>query len=55
MGFLELEKQILWHSVLRNIRNGELGKIKRVRSQSIIDKDAKKSALSLHCIIREKD
>ena len=42
MGFLKLEKQILWHLVLKNIRISELGKIKRVRSQSIMDKDAEK-------------
>ena len=27
MGFLELEEEILWHLVLKNIRNDELGKI----------------------------
>ena len=37
--FLKLEKQILWHLVLKNIRISELGKIKRARSQSIINKD----------------
>ena len=42
MEFLELEKKILWHSVLKNIRSGELGKIERVRSQSIMDKDVEK-------------
>ena len=38
---MNLEKQI-WHSVLKNIRNDELGKIERVRSQSIMDKDVEK-------------
>ena len=42
MRFLKLEKQILWHLVLKTIRTSELGKIKRVRSQSIMDKDAEK-------------
>ena len=42
MRFLKLEKQILWHLVLKNIRNDELGKIERVRSQSIMDKDVEK-------------